>query len=185
MGWEKNKTKNCCVLVCNICVLMNELYALHVPYVCTAYTSHALYVSLCCIRYTSLCMYCMFCMRYMRCSCCMHCIYCVRYIRCTLVVSCRTESHRARPPATAASLLPVGLVNYEVTPGDVLKRPLLEVGHLVRRDKLAAQEAERAGAGGKKNAKRRHDENIQQTKNEPRRSDAARNLESDRAGNGI
>lgn len=127
-------------------MLINELYALHVLYICTAYISHALYVSLCCMRYTSLYMHCMFCSA----TCAVRAVCTVATGCATHAVrlSCRAESHRARPPATAVSVLPVGLVNDEVTPGDVLKRPLLEVGHLVRRDKLAAQEVEREGAGG-------------------------------------
>lgn len=36
---------------------------------------------------------------------------------------------------------PVGLVDDEVTPGDVLQRPLFEVGHLVRRDELQIRSA--------------------------------------------
>ena len=39
-------------------------------------------------------------------------------------------------PTQKPSRLPVSLIDDEVPPGDVLQRPLLQVGHLIRRDEL-------------------------------------------------
>lgn len=62
-------------------------------------------------------------------------------------------SSRRAPPRHRGPLLPVGLVDDEVTPGDVLKRSLLEVGHLVRRDQLAGTGGGERGVTEEKDAK--------------------------------
>ena len=84
-----------------------------------------------------------------------------------LCVGSRRSASRRTDRERLSSLLPVGLVDDEVTPSDILERSLLQVGHLVRRDQLGARYCQREGRcrGERKTTTQRNDKRAKEVTN--------------------